>query len=234
VARRKEAALLASARVDYYTKIERDDLRGSFQGVPDALARGLEPNEAEANACSSSPVLGESDVVGELSIRAVLPADPQHVTEGSVQLSPGGIGLPARTKEADVDIPSGLCARVAELLGHEFDACSLIDEDAGECVAAGVRGDALNTRSVSCGGKRLSQPGVAKRTPDAVADDQILIRREPSRELARSQQNRELAHHDHFALPRLGLERDPCAATTHLTTDVNEVVREIEVAPGKP
>jgi transcriptional regulator with XRE-family HTH domain len=45
--RREEAAMLAGVSVDYYTKMERGNLRGVSQGVLDALARGLRLNEAE-------------------------------------------------------------------------------------------------------------------------------------------------------------------------------------------
>jgi transcriptional regulator with XRE-family HTH domain len=45
--RREEAAMLAGVSVDYYTKMERGDLRGVSEGVLDALARGLGLDEAE-------------------------------------------------------------------------------------------------------------------------------------------------------------------------------------------
>jgi hypothetical protein len=45
--RREEAAMLAGVSVDYYTKMERGNLRGVSQGVLDALARGLQLNDAE-------------------------------------------------------------------------------------------------------------------------------------------------------------------------------------------
>jgi transcriptional regulator with XRE-family HTH domain len=45
--RREEAAMLAGVSVDYYTKMERGNLRGVSEGVLDALARGLQFDEAE-------------------------------------------------------------------------------------------------------------------------------------------------------------------------------------------
>jgi transcriptional regulator with XRE-family HTH domain len=45
--RREEAAMLAGVSVDYYTKMERGNLRGVSEGVLDALARGLKLDEAE-------------------------------------------------------------------------------------------------------------------------------------------------------------------------------------------
>jgi hypothetical protein len=45
--RREEAALLAGVSVDYYTKMERGNLRGVSQGVLEALARGLQLDDAE-------------------------------------------------------------------------------------------------------------------------------------------------------------------------------------------
>jgi len=45
--RREEAAMLAGVSVDYYTKMERGDLRGVSEGVLEALARGLRLDDAE-------------------------------------------------------------------------------------------------------------------------------------------------------------------------------------------
>ena len=45
--RREEAAMLAGVSVDYYTKMERGNLRGVSDSVLDALARGLRLDEAE-------------------------------------------------------------------------------------------------------------------------------------------------------------------------------------------
>jgi transcriptional regulator with XRE-family HTH domain len=45
--RREEAAMLAGVSVDYYTKMERGNLRGVSASVLDALARGLGLDEAE-------------------------------------------------------------------------------------------------------------------------------------------------------------------------------------------
>ena len=45
--RREEAAMLAGVSVDYYTKMERGDLRGVSDSVLDALARGLRLDDAE-------------------------------------------------------------------------------------------------------------------------------------------------------------------------------------------
>src|SRR4051812_25106692 len=45
--RREEAAMLAGVSVDYYTKMERGNLRGVSEGVLEALARGLHLDEAE-------------------------------------------------------------------------------------------------------------------------------------------------------------------------------------------
>jgi transcriptional regulator with XRE-family HTH domain len=45
--RREEVALLAGVSVDYYTRLERGDLKGVSDGVLDALARALQLDEAE-------------------------------------------------------------------------------------------------------------------------------------------------------------------------------------------
>ena len=45
--RREEAAMLAGVSVDYYTKMERGDLRGVSESVLEALARGLGLDDAE-------------------------------------------------------------------------------------------------------------------------------------------------------------------------------------------
>jgi transcriptional regulator with XRE-family HTH domain len=45
--RREEAAMLAGVSVDYYTKMERGNLSGVSEGVLEALARGLQLDEAE-------------------------------------------------------------------------------------------------------------------------------------------------------------------------------------------
>jgi transcriptional regulator with XRE-family HTH domain len=45
--RREEAAMLAGVSVDYYTKMERGNLRGVSESVLEALARGLKLDEAE-------------------------------------------------------------------------------------------------------------------------------------------------------------------------------------------
>ena len=45
--RREEAAMLAGVSVDYYTKMERGNLRGVSEGVLEALARGLRLDDAE-------------------------------------------------------------------------------------------------------------------------------------------------------------------------------------------
>jgi transcriptional regulator with XRE-family HTH domain len=45
--RREEVAMLAGVSVDYYTRLERGNLRGASEGVLDALARALQLDEAE-------------------------------------------------------------------------------------------------------------------------------------------------------------------------------------------
>ncbi|MFI7601742.1 helix-turn-helix transcriptional regulator [Actinoplanes sp. NPDC049681] len=45
--RREEVALLAGVSVDYYTKLERGDLKGVSDGVLEAVARALQLDEAE-------------------------------------------------------------------------------------------------------------------------------------------------------------------------------------------
>ncbi|AXJ10911.1 helix-turn-helix transcriptional regulator [Arthrobacter sp. PM3] len=45
--RREEAAMLAGVSVDYYTRLERGNLAGVSEGVLDALARGLQLDDAE-------------------------------------------------------------------------------------------------------------------------------------------------------------------------------------------
>ncbi|MDQ4503589.1 helix-turn-helix transcriptional regulator [Sinomonas sp. ASV322] len=45
--RREEAAMLAGVSVDYYTRLERGNLSGVSEGVLEALARGLQLDDAE-------------------------------------------------------------------------------------------------------------------------------------------------------------------------------------------
>ena len=45
--RREEAALLVGVSIDYYTKMERGNLRGVSESVLEALARGLQLDDAE-------------------------------------------------------------------------------------------------------------------------------------------------------------------------------------------
>src|ERR687888_1656571 len=45
--RREEVAVLAGVSVPYYTRIERGDMNGVSDGVLEALARALQPDEAE-------------------------------------------------------------------------------------------------------------------------------------------------------------------------------------------
>ncbi|MBT8160611.1 MULTISPECIES: helix-turn-helix transcriptional regulator [Arthrobacter] len=45
--RREEAAMLAGVSVDYYTRLERGNLAGVSEGVLEALARGLQLDDAE-------------------------------------------------------------------------------------------------------------------------------------------------------------------------------------------
>src|ERR1700722_10278201 len=45
--RREEAAMLAGVSVDYYTKMERGNLRGVSESVLEALARGLQLDDAK-------------------------------------------------------------------------------------------------------------------------------------------------------------------------------------------
>ncbi|KQQ03478.1 MULTISPECIES: helix-turn-helix transcriptional regulator [unclassified Rathayibacter] len=61
--RRSEVAQLAGVSIEYYSRLERGDLRGASEGVLDALARALRLDEAErahlldlARAAGGSPV----------------------------------------------------------------------------------------------------------------------------------------------------------------------------------
>src|ERR1700709_2870760 len=45
--RREEVAMLAGVSVDYYTRLERGNLRGVSEGVLDSLVRALQLDEAE-------------------------------------------------------------------------------------------------------------------------------------------------------------------------------------------
>ena len=45
--RREEVAMLAGVSVDYYTRLERGNLRGTSEAVLDGLARALQLDEAE-------------------------------------------------------------------------------------------------------------------------------------------------------------------------------------------
>ena len=45
--RREEAAMLAGVSVDYYTRLERGNLTGASESVLDALAAGLQLDDAE-------------------------------------------------------------------------------------------------------------------------------------------------------------------------------------------
>lgn len=51
--RRKEVAMLADVSVDYYTRLERGNLAGASESVPDALARAL-----SVHRCPACPLHG--------------------------------------------------------------------------------------------------------------------------------------------------------------------------------
>jgi transcriptional regulator with XRE-family HTH domain len=74
--RREEVALLAGVSVDYYTRLERGDLSGASDGVLDALARGLQLDDAEtahlfdlARTANASPTARKPRKRAEAGIR---------------------------------------------------------------------------------------------------------------------------------------------------------------------
>jgi transcriptional regulator with XRE-family HTH domain len=74
--RREEVALLAGVSVDYYTRLERGDLSGASDGVLDALAHGLQLDDAEtahlfdlARTANASPTARKPRKRAETGIR---------------------------------------------------------------------------------------------------------------------------------------------------------------------
>jgi hypothetical protein len=96
-----------------------------------------------------------------------------------------------------------------------------------------MRRRSFNTSSESRAAECLTQACVAGRPSDPVADNQIVIGGEARRKLARPQERCELFHHDYVAQASLGLEGDALALTTHLGSNANEVVGEVDVGPRK-
>jgi hypothetical protein len=53
--RREEVAMLAGVSLDYYTRLERRNVRGASESVLGAIARALRLDDAEQETCSTCP-----------------------------------------------------------------------------------------------------------------------------------------------------------------------------------
>src|SRR5512140_2001363 len=123
----------------------------------------------------------------------------QHRTERGVKVMPGRFSLLAGSKEMHIGVPCRLRARVAQLLGHEFDVTSLIDQDARKRVSTGVRRYGGDTRRAACRGERLEQLAIPESLAHAVCNNEIVVSGEPCGEPRLAKSMRDLRHQDDFA-----------------------------------
>jgi transcriptional regulator with XRE-family HTH domain len=96
--RREEAAMLAGVSVDYYTKMERGNLRGVSEGVLEALARGLKLDDAER-----AHLLDLGRAAGPLSRPRRRPAK-QGVRPGVQRLLDAITGAPALVQDGRLNV----------------------------------------------------------------------------------------------------------------------------------
>jgi transcriptional regulator with XRE-family HTH domain len=95
--RREEVALLAGVSVDYYTRLERGNLRGVSDGVLDALARALQLDEAE---CMHLRDLAQAANASTPTRRR---QSPQRVRPSVQRLLDAITGAPAWVRNARMD-----------------------------------------------------------------------------------------------------------------------------------
>lgn len=79
--RREEVAMLADVSIDYYTKIERGDLRGASESVLNAIARALQLDDVERAHLFALAGTAPSVASGHRTPTAPLPASVQRVLD---------------------------------------------------------------------------------------------------------------------------------------------------------
>ena len=97
--RREEVAMLAGVSVDYYTRLERGNLKGVSEGVLDALARALQLDDAE-RAHLFNLARAENTSTRTPRRRSV----PQRVRPSVQRLLDAMTGAPAYLRNARLDL----------------------------------------------------------------------------------------------------------------------------------
>lgn len=102
--RREEVALLAGVSVDYYTKLERGDLKGVSDSVLEALARALQLDEAEhAHLLDLARAAGPGAAAGTLA-RTRRRSAGQHVRPGVQRVLDAMGTAPAYVRNGRLDL----------------------------------------------------------------------------------------------------------------------------------
>src|SRR5882724_7934224 len=99
--RREEVAMLAGVSVDYYTRLERGNLRGASEGVLDALARALQLDEAERTH------LFDLARAANATQRTRRRPGPQRVRPGVQRMLDAMTGAPAWVRNGRMDFLAG-------------------------------------------------------------------------------------------------------------------------------
>ena len=117
--RREEVAELAGVSLDYYTRLERGNIRGASEGVLNAIARGLQLNDVERAHLFDLARMGAGGDGGNGRERDV--SRPQTAVRASVQRVLDNLLVPAVVVNAQQDLVAGnLMGRA--LLAPHFEA----------------------------------------------------------------------------------------------------------------
>jgi transcriptional regulator with XRE-family HTH domain len=99
--RREEVAMLAGVSVDYYTRLERGNLRGTSEAVLDGLARALQLDEAERTH------LFDLARAANATQRTRRRPGPQRVRPGVQRMLDAMTGAPAWVRNGRMDFLAG-------------------------------------------------------------------------------------------------------------------------------
>ncbi len=117
--RREEVAELAGVSLDYYTRLERGNIRGASEGVLNAIARALQLNDVERAHLFDLARMGAGGDGGNGRERDV--SRPQTAVRASVQRVLDNLLVPAVVVNAQQDLVAGnLMGRA--LLAPHFEA----------------------------------------------------------------------------------------------------------------
>src|SRR5450755_3794441 len=120
-----------------------------------------------------------------------------------------------------------------ELLRHELDIATLVDQDAGECVAARVRCHVINSGAGLSAGERLTESRIAESPANPISDHEIPVGREGCCEAVFAQAVRDSVHEDHIPPAGLRLQWNALAVPAHLESDVDGPLLEVHILPGQ-